>query len=285
MSRPPATGLGEFYESAQPLQILFSEDRAWDPLRTIDAHEHDFFQLDYFYAGTGTITVDGVEFKVEPGELYFFNPGQVHAFKAAAEQPMQGLTFKFRTAVKRLPVLPIRLGKVTQFPQLQRRELHELLRRSSAEYNAGRKGSAASAALLLTQFFVLLDRFQEDLGETSPASGGSLAQLVFDYLRRHYHQPLTLADLGRAANLHPRYLCQKFTQEAGLPPMAALAQERVSVAKNLLASTRLPVKQIGAQVGYSDIHHFSKRFKALTGVSPNTFRAANQFLPNVSTDG
>jgi len=98
------------------------------------------------------------------------------------------------------------------------------------------------------------------------------SQRVLKYIKRHYSSRLTLSDLGRIAGLHPRYLCQKFSIEIGVSPIAALARERMEAAKNLLTKTKLPISEIGIQVGYNDIYHFSKRFKSIVGISPEQYR-------------
>jgi len=44
------------------------------------------------------------------------------------------------------------------------------------------------------------------------------------------------------------------------------------MAKKLLKNTGLSVKDIAEQVGFPDPFHFSKSFKALTGISPSQYR-------------
>lgn len=266
----------------QPV-LLGSEDLAWQPLRYIEAHKHSFYQLDYFYEGTGTVCAAGRSYTVVPGDLFIFNPGDFHEFRSAAKAPLRGISHKFRRGPgPRTARLPNHLANLSHLPAPQQRELHELLHRGTVELNGHRKGHAEAATALLRQFFILLarywDEFERHGGEERGGRSGAV-QLVLDYIRRNYHQPLALRDLGRVAGLHPRYLCQRFSEEMGAPPMDVLARERVEVAKNLLVRTRLPIKQIGAQVGYPDIFHFSKRFKALAGASPNRYREVNQYHP------
>lgn len=43
-------------------------------------HKHSFYQLVYFSKGSGNHSIDFVKFKVEPGQIYFMIPGQVHSW-------------------------------------------------------------------------------------------------------------------------------------------------------------------------------------------------------------
>ncbi|HML47890.1 MAG TPA: AraC family transcriptional regulator [Clostridia bacterium] len=50
-------------------------------------------------------------------------------------------------------------------------------------------------------------------------------------------------------------------------------QRRMTLAKQLLTQTRLPVAQIMGQCGYSTTNSFYKAFKRCYGVSPTALRA------------
>ncbi|MHA4808680.1 AraC family ligand binding domain-containing protein [Flavitalea flava] len=42
------------------------------------AHRHTFYHVVYFSKGAGRHSIDFAGFPVEPGQIYFMNPGQVH---------------------------------------------------------------------------------------------------------------------------------------------------------------------------------------------------------------
>jgi hypothetical protein len=43
-------------------------------------HKHSFYHLVYFTAGRGSHSIDFINFHVEPGQIYFMIPGQVHTW-------------------------------------------------------------------------------------------------------------------------------------------------------------------------------------------------------------
>src|SRR6187397_1537596 len=44
-------------------------------------HKHSFYHLVYFSKGSGSHSIDFINFPVETGQVYFMVPGQVHAWK------------------------------------------------------------------------------------------------------------------------------------------------------------------------------------------------------------
>lgn len=65
---------------------------------------------------------------------------------------------------------------------------------------------------------------------------------------------------------------KRFAERYGISPGAYRRRCRMDRAGELLASTLLPVYEIGATVGYADVYAFSKEFKKATGRSPRQFR-------------
>jgi len=67
-------------------------------------------------------------------------------------------------------------------------------------------------------------------------------------------------------------LRKRFRRLTGYPPARYFDMLKISRAKTRLLATRDLVKTIGSDLGYEDQYHFSRRFKALVGVSPENFR-------------
>lgn len=66
-----------------------------------------------------------------------------------------------------------------------------------------------------------------------------------------------------------------FKKITGYAPAKYFDQIKVTRAKSRLLSSRDPIKEIAADLGFDDPYHFSRRFKTLVGVSPENFR--NEF--------
>ena len=54
--------------------------------------------------------------------------------------------------------------------------------------------------------------------------------------------------------------------------MDDIINAKIDLAKNLLLSSEQKISLIAKSLGYSDVTHFIRQFKAKTGVSPSKFR-------------
>ncbi len=81
--------------------------------------------------------------------------------------------------------------------------------------------------------------------------------------------------LKRFANdlfLNSSYLSALFKKEVGVTLTDYVNQSRIAYAKKLLRSTTLPIQDVAAKSGISDIHYFTRLFHRETGMSPREYR-------------
>jgi len=91
----------------------------------------------------------------------------------------------------------------------------------------------------------------------------------------HLSEPLPVADLAARAGLSPSRFSRVFRDRFGSPPHRFLLHLRVQRAQDLLQHTGLTMRQISAQCGFSDVHHFARTFKKLSGQTPGSYRRYN----------
>lgn len=93
-----------------------------------------------------------------------------------------------------------------------------------------------------------------------------------EYIDSNYHRDISLDDLSRILNLSPYYFSKLFKEETGENFVEFLTRIRLDKAKELLKSPDISMKEICAQVGYSDPNYFSRIFKKVTGQTPTEYR-------------
>jgi AraC-like DNA-binding protein len=84
--------------------------------------------------------------------------------------------------------------------------------------------------------------------------------------------PWTLVELARKAATSRSVLSERFSEVIGMPPMQYLAQWRLQLAAEQLATSAEKVATIGARVGYESEAAFSRAFKRTTGHAPAAWR-------------
>jgi transcriptional regulator GlxA family with amidase domain len=98
---------------------------------------------------------------------------------------------------------------------------------------------------------------------------------VLDFFSANLHRRIRLIELAEAAKISPSRLSHLFKTEMELSPGQYLMKLRMQKAGNLLATSRLSVKQIMALVGYDNKSHFVRHFRRSFGVAPSEYRKAS----------
>jgi AraC-like DNA-binding protein len=107
------------------------------------------------------------------------------------------------------------------------------------------------------------------LGVLDPVTGPAIEAMHREPARRW-----TVEDLAAEAGVSRAHFAKRFTEVIGRPPLAYLAEWRMSLAEDLLADPELPVSAVARSVGYADPFAFSTAFKRMQGMSPRAFRDA-----------
>jgi len=111
-------------------------------------------------------------------------------------------------------------------------------------------------------------------GTASPDDESEFIRKIHTFMRKHLSDPITLENLAAAAGLTKYHFLRQYRAKTGKTPVQVLWEIRCSEAVSLLKYTALPIKEIAARTGFSDLAHFSRRIKAFSGLMPRQFRKA-----------
>ena len=95
-----------------------------------------------------------------------------------------------------------------------------------------------------------------------------------DLADARYFEPLTVADLARAAGLSPAHFSREFRRAFGEAPHQYLLTRRLERAAALLRNTDRPVTEICFAVGLSSLGSFTTSFGRIYGATPQAYRDA-----------
>lgn len=92
------------------------------------------------------------------------------------------------------------------------------------------------------------------------------------FIAEHHSDSFTLDDLAARIHVSVRTLQRRFLAATGMTPLQYQQAVRIERGKDLLASGKLAVQDIAAQVGYQDRVAFGRLFKKVTGMTPAAYR-------------
>jgi AraC-like DNA-binding protein len=94
-----------------------------------------------------------------------------------------------------------------------------------------------------------------------------------EYLNDNFDTDVGLEELAGMAGLSRAHLIRAFRREFHITPHAYLTDIRIRRARHLLRQGESPAS-VALECGFADQAHFTRHFKARTGVTPGQFRAA-----------
>ena len=106
---------------------------------------------------------------------------------------------------------------------------------------------------------------------TSPTLARQLLR-ARDLADTGYADPLTVADLARAAGLSPSHFSREFRRAFGEPPHRYLLTRRLERAASLLRVTDWPVARVCFEVGAGSLGSFTTSFTRVYGCPPLAYR-------------
>lgn len=152
-------------------------------------------------------------------------------------------------------------------------------RQSDSFPELSRKLNLALATNALEEHRALMrDILQQmlEIGKTCNARReNAVRDQLTQWMQAHICDPgLSLTMLTEDFGFSVPYWSRLFTEQLGIGFNDWVWQSRLSLAKEKLLHTDLPIRQIVQEIGYTDVSSFSRRFKAEEGIPPSQFRTS-----------
>ncbi len=249
-------------------------------------------------SGSGRVRVNGGWIALEADDFVFLPWGREIVYEAAAEQPFRVGGVHLIPHYDRLQTIEFAVSHTPNdaLARSERRsdwhwsELEGIKRGSLAHAPSLRLlsryiverfiGSAPTERAMRSLAQLLLEEISTAIHQQSTASTHipEPLQQILEYISTHLEQPLTVEVLAGVADCSPASVHRLFKRCMATSPSRFVTGLRVAEAKRLLRSSRRPIHEIAAQVGFVDPFHFSKLFKRVVGQSPQTFREQSRLL-------
>ena len=113
----------------------------------------------------------------------------------------------------------------------------------------------------------------EDESESAREAGNHLVKAALAYMKEHCtEQHLSLSDVADHVYVSQWHLSKLLNKETDQGFFDLLGGMRIALAKKLLSDPALRIHEIAEQAGFSDVAHFSRSFKKITGCTPGEYR-------------
>lgn len=246
-------------------------------------HRHSFYHLVLFTEGGGNHTIDFHHFEVQPYQIYFMTPGQVHSWDF--EGNMEGYVVNFSDSFFQSFLLqPEYLESFSFFHSnssnnvlLIGQDIRQRLTGLFEELLIQEERSPVlrddMIRILLLQIFLLIE--QSDTTEKKHGAAVQKNAIVRNFIKlidKHYQKMRLPGQYAEMLNVTPNHLNALCKEYLGMQAGAMIRNRIILEAKRLLINVDLTVSEIAYKLNFNDNSYFTKFFRKETGITPEEFR-------------
>lgn len=254
-------------------------------------HYHPEYELTYIASSHGVRYVGNSMENFTSGDLVLLGPNLPHCWKNTEKQEAlaEAVVFQWKenmlgedwmnkqefAAIQKLLKLSVRGIKFNEEVAIQLKEkIYRLLDVPSFEKLILLLEILQDLALT-TDFDILCEHgFDSNLN----FNDSERINTVYQYVKKYYHQKITLEDVAKEVNMSKEYFSRYFSSIMNKAFFTFLNEYRINNACRLLIESDLQVSELCYCSGYESIPYFYKQFKKIKGVSPQQYRM--KFLEN-----
>lgn len=228
-------------------------------------------QILFTLRGAGKLLVDGRSYLLEKDSLFYIAPGIPHEYYPAVEDNWVTCWAVFRG--ESLGEMMPRLGfdRFVQRDEVVTEEIQRIFQRMQSTVKDPVYGDE-KCSVLVYEYIMAVRRALQSQEKYGDRGMGSILDNALVYINENYGKDITLEELAGICGVTKQHFCRVFKAKMGMRPMEYLARKRVSEARALLLSTKMPVAEIGRRVGYDSLTYFGMVFKKYEGISPTDCR-------------
>ena len=153
----------------------------------------------------------------------------------------------------------------------------EMLFRQLLDFS--RREDLYSEALPACSMALLLMELTQEHIDGVNGSRSSISPVIVssrEWIKSNCHRQLSASDIAAEFHYNTEYFSALFKKETGMPLIGFLNKCRIEVAKNLLSSENVSIKEAAFSCGFNDEKYFMKMFRKHEGMTPMQYK--NYFL-------
>lgn len=263
---------------------------------------HDFWELIYVGAGEITVTDElySEPFRLQQGQLLLLPPNSFHDFQYSSrahldlfiasftvsdpamesfvQYPLHQTTSTQRELIVRI-ITEARRGFLESLSEIPMEQI--ILLKENAPYGCI-KIVQGLLEILLILLYRELQASQPIRPENSQTQKSSLdcVNRALVFLKDNLYSPIRMEDVCRHVGLSASQLQKNFSAKMGHTVMGFLSELRIEEAKFLIRQQEYTFTEISEKLCFCSVHHFSRRFKQFTELTPSEYARSLDALMN-----
>ena len=237
------------------------------------------YQILYCIGGSGVLKIENKEYKISKGDAFFFKPDIPHEYYPIGDNwQVRWIVFMGSAVEDILLYLGIGNSEVFTIPALK--EFDVQVSNISDMFWCDDPNKEIKTSMLMYKLLIKIGEYKNSVTKTSGLSMKERYEKlipVIEMLKERYADDLSLTDMASAIGVTTNHLCRLFQQVYNTTPLKYLTHYRLNIAKQLLSSDDMKIKDIAAISGFKDASYFCLVFKKSEGITPEEYRKINIF--------
>ncbi len=251
---------------------------------------HDFWEMVYVDSGEVSVIAENVGYMIHQGEAIFHKPMEFHTLASNKKDPHNVMIVSFSAQSKAMKFFE---NKIFTLDISQKKILSNLLEEAQKTFRSilnipnhisqeiienAEIGSSQLLINYLEQLLITLIRSNQSNERSNRKSRhakknaeNALVDSIKRYLSENIYENIKLHDVCKKFNMSKSYLCHLFMEATGKSIIDCYINMKIVEAKMLIRKGNLNFTQISEKLGYSSIHHFTRSFKTVTGITPSNY--------------
>ena len=231
-------------------------------------HQHEFYELELILDGEAVHIINGEKTRLSKGDVVFITPMDRHGFENCLFRTITihflstylSPMFKNALSVSRNRII----RGVDQTTKSYFDICHKIFM-SNTEKNKDVKIKNLVELILLD----LVPELFSEISCVNPVND-KLSEAI-GFINVNFTKEITLSNIENIYGLSPSYFSRAFKKRVGKSFVSYITEKRIDYAKKLLISGERVIDTC-YECGFNSERNFARRFKEITGVSPNEYR-------------
>ena len=259
---PSKTALDVFLYPLQCGRFLY------EPGYFLKRDSYDSFLLMYIQKGELDLEIKGRKYHVRSNSFILLDCYESHAYSTAVGWECLWCHFDGVTARDYYGIVTSHLGNIFTMS-----DPYPVLSKLASLYNVFHSGTVVREPLLSKYLNDIMTDFMLYLPNKNNSNNySSVAERIITYISEHFAEDISVPDLAAKVGLSHYYFIRAFKSETGFTPHEYILNTRIATAQYLLKNTKLTIKDICYQTGFSCESIFCSTFKRRLGISPSQYR-------------
>lgn len=173
--------------------------------QAVPLHLHEYYELEFILEGTGIQNLNGTEYMIAPGTIYFLTPIDFHALIPNGTVRTANLSFDETLLPAQLHLLFMnrRDNCIFRADDRESHTIQSLFTLLFAERSKTDEYAQRARGMLLELLLINMVRFRNEHALEMPTEAAGQLQSAMQYLFCHFRENITLAQVAKYSGYSP----------------------------------------------------------------------------------